>query len=182
MPAAIAIDLPRLRSMLAGVRATQFVTIIARTDARLRKRKNPHWPVEKIARVNGAIGWNYGLTVRRQQLREGRKASFHPMQRDWGRRMKLPASRNANPLRGLVPIIEHKGRLYLELKVERVLDVKYRGAEGDELTAEQVAPFQRARKSQAKHQGVTREIVLRDYALESIESITIGGRTYRVRQ
>ncbi len=44
----------------------------------------------------------------------------------------------------------------------------------------EVFPFLPDRHSNAEHQGVEKEIMLRDYAVENIESISIDGETYAV--
>lgn len=181
------ISVAQLRQMLATSRGSCFVTFVARTSARARKTANPHWPVTKLARVNGVIGFNYGLTVRRQQLREGRRLTFKSEPRDWGNRMDPATPKSAMPAgrkkrrRGLCPLYCHKGRDYLDVKVERVLEVSYFAGDGREMRFDQVERFLPVRKCNAKHQGVRRQIVLRDYHLESIESITFNGNSYLVR-
>jgi hypothetical protein len=184
------ITLAQLRQMLASSRGAHFVTFTARTSARARKTGNRHWPVTKLARVNGVIGFNYGLTVRRQQLREGRRPTFKPDDRTWGNRADPPpaatpgkalSAGRKNRRRGLCPLYCHKGRDYLDVKVERVLQSRYFDAAGRELQLRQVEKFLPKRKSAAAHQGVRRQIVLRDYHLESIESISIGGAVYEIR-
>jgi hypothetical protein len=159
-----------LRELLSARRGAQIVTLTAVTDARLRKTGNPlAMPVLKVSRVNGIVNWNYQLAVVNQQLREGSAApEFQPEPRAWGTR--IPDS----------PFVEHKGNLYLELKVERSLGHNYRDSNGGLLDAAVVQPFLPAKRSNAEHQGVEREVVLRDYALSSIDQITVGGVSYQV--
>lgn len=174
----------QLRDLLAAQRGAQLVTIVARTSARARKRNNPHWPVTKLARVNGVIGFNYGSCVRRQQVREGRKPTFAAESRGWGNRadplVKRP--RREPRRRGICPLVSHKGKDYLDMKVERVVEANYFDGHGAKLQLDQVQPFLPVRKSEARHQGVKRAIVLRDYNLDAIESISIGGCEYRIKR
>jgi hypothetical protein len=102
--------LEEFKSALLERKGTTFVTIVAETDPKLRKRGNPYaGRVTKRSRVNGAIGWIYGNGVNRQRIREGLDPDFEAFPRKWGERIKG------------TPFVEHKGNTYLELKVERVL-------------------------------------------------------------
>jgi hypothetical protein len=176
---------PQLEELLRETRGVQIVSFTARTNARLRKKDdagnaNPYPRAKKICRINGVIGaWDYGSTVRRQQLREmtapqGSAERFcgPPMfrsgPRSWGRRIRGTA------------FVEHKGKLYLETKVQRRMALRYEDAGGAELTVEQVAPFLPKRKPATDHQGVTLEVELRDYKLASIESLSMSGQIYEI--
>lgn len=150
---------------LATVKGATFATIITETDARLKKTGNPFGPVRKVSRVNVCLGFQYEAAVNRQRTREGSEADFEAKPRQWGQR--LPGSM----------LVEHKGKLYLETKVERSLDCVYIDATGRELSADEVAPFLPAR-SESTRQETEREIIVRDYALESIRSLSMKGETY----
>jgi len=134
-------------------------------------RKNPNPGARKISHVNGMVNWVYENSVNRQRGREqGEDADLfvsHP--RKWGTRIHG------------TPFVEHKGKLYVEMKVERVLGTRYEDADGQEISADAVAPFQSPKKGESARQGVEQEIILRDYGLDTITAVTFGGETLEVR-
>jgi len=158
----------QLVELLATVKGATFATIITETDARLVKTGNPFGDVRKVSRVNVTLGFQYEKAVNRQRAREGGETDFEAAPRQWGERK--PGTM----------LVEHKGNLYLETKVERSLDCQYFTADGKELTAEEVKPF--LPKKGASRQEVEKEILVRDYALESIRSIAFGGEQYVMLQ
>ena len=157
----------RLLLMLLEVRGASFATITTRTDARLKKTGNPFGYVEKISRVNVTLGFQYANAVNRQRTREETEADFEAMPRQWGERSAQ------SPL-----LIEHKGKMYLETKIERSLSHEYIAGDGRALTDEEVRPFLPARG--ASRQDVEKEILVRDYAIDSIIGIAFGGQVYVV--
>lgn len=157
----------RLLLMLLEVRGASFATITTRTDARLKKTGNPFGYVEKVSRVNVTLGFQYANAVNRQRTREDETPDFVAMPRQWGERSAQSRV-----------LIEHKGKLYLETKVERSIDHEYRMADGRTLTDEQVQPFLPARG--ASRQGTEKEILVRDYAIDSIIGIAFGGQVFIV--
>ncbi len=157
----------RLLLMLSEIRGASFATITTRTDARLRKTGNPFGHVEKISRVNVTLGFQYTSAVNRQRKREEMTADFVAMPRQWGKRHA------STPL-----LIEHKGKFYLETKVERSLSHEYRAEDGTILADEQAQPFLPSRGS--SRQELTREILVRDYAIDSIIGIAFNGQSYMV--
>lgn len=157
----------RLLLMLSEIRGASFATITTRTDARLKKTGNPFGHVEKISRVNVTLGFQYAGSVNRQRIREDETPNFVAMPRQWGDRSPV------SPL-----LIEHKGKLYLETKVERSISHKYRTLSGRVLSDEEVRPFLPSRG--ASRQGTEKEILVRDYALDSIVGISFKGQDFVV--
>lgn len=157
----------RLLLMLLEIRGASFATITTRTDARLKKTGNPFGPVVKVSRVNVTLGFQYAAAVNRQAEREGLAPDFVAMPRQWGERSTL------SPL-----LIEHKGKLYLETKVERSLSHEYRMENGSVLSDAEVEPFLPSRGQ--SRQGVEKEILVRDYAIDSIIGITFKGQDFVV--
>lgn len=155
-----------LRHLLAGIRGATFATLVTKTNARLRKTGNPFGDVSKISRVNVTLGFQYEAAVNRQRVREGAEADFEAMPRQWGERIP-----------GTV-LVTHKGKCYLETKVERTFDTKYFTAEGKELSADDVRPFLPPKGE--SRQECEKEIIVRDYALDSIWSLVMKGETYMV--
>lgn len=158
-----------LVELLATVKGATFATIITETDARLKKTGNPFGPVRKVSRVNVTLGFQYEAAVNRQREREGSEANFESAPRQWGER--LPGSM----------LVEHKGKLYLETKVERSLSHVFMDAGGRVLSDAEVAPFLPAR-SGSERQETAKEILVRDYSLDSIRSLSMKGEQYVMLQ
>jgi len=154
--------------LLSVKRGARPATIVAVTDARLKKTGNPFGEVFKVARVNVMVNWQYTRAVNRQREREGSEPDFISDARSWGTR-----------LAGL-PFVTYEGRVYLECKVEKSLGHTYVTDEGEELAFDQVEPFLPKRHSNAEHQGVAKEIILRDYGIHTIQQISFDGATYAI--
>ena len=157
-----------LMAKLSEIHGATFATIIAETDAKLLKTGNPFGPVRKVSRVNVTLGVDYGAAVNRQLTREGEAADFVAKPRQWGER--VPGTF----------FVQHKGKFYLEVKVEKSISHAYLDAAGNELTDEQIRPFLPARST--GRQGVEKEILVRDYALDSIRSISFKGESFLVME
>jgi len=162
-----AITQASLIDTLNDIKGATFATIITETDARLKKTGNPFGPVRKVSRVNVCLGFQYEAAVNRQRTREESEADFEARPRQWGERVSAM-------------LIGHKGRTYLETKVQKSLGVTYIDANGRELSADEVRPFLPARSK--SRQEVASEIIVRDYALDSIRSLTFGGEEYVMLQ
>lgn len=153
-----------LIDMLNGIKGATFATIITETDPKLKKTGNTLGTVRKVSRVNVTLGFQYEKSVNRQRTREDAEADFQVKPRQWGK--------HVSPM-----LIEHKGRIYLETKVERVISTAYVDASGRTLDADIVRPFLPARRGKGR-QEVQKEIIVRDYALNSIRSITVKGEEH----
>jgi hypothetical protein len=165
-----AITQSALIGLLNGIKGATFATLNTRTDAKLKKTGNPFaMPVTKESRVNVTLGFQYEAAVNRQRTREGTEADFEARPRQWGER--VPGTF----------LVTHKGRTYLETKVERSVETPvYRDANGVELDPEAVKPFLPSRGG--NRQGVEREIVVRDFALDSILAIRMKKEDYIILQ
>lgn len=170
----------QLADHLMNLRGAKFTTIVAETDPRMRKTGNPYVGAKKVSRVNGVVNWVYQNSVNNQRCREnqpldqsGEVEHFEPEPRKWGTRLKHDTGHVA-------PLVEHKGKRYLELKVERSLGHEYR-LNGEVVDSEAVAEFLPNRKEGAR-QKVDNPVILRDYSLENIVQITIDGVTYEVNE
>jgi len=164
-----AITQTQLVALLGEVKGATFATLITETDARLKKTGNPFGTVRKVSRVNVTLGFQYEAAVNRQRTREDSEADFEVAPRQWGQR--VPGTM----------LVEHKGRTYLETKVERSLGCTYVDASGNELTAEDVAPFL-PKRSGSGRQGTEKAILVRDYALDSIRSLRFAGEDHVMMQ
>lgn len=162
------ITLTELSELLATKRGCQFITMTCRTVPAMNKRGNPLFGrLEKLATVNGAINWNYTNAVNNRRRREGVTPNFTAEPRVWG--VRLPG----------LPFVEYKGKLYLELKVERSVEYVYL-VDGKITPKEKVTPYL-IQSTGNPRQDLIKEVMLRDYALETIEQIKVGGRVYDVK-
>lgn len=160
------ISYDKLVSMLKEQKGATAVTICTQTLPPMRKTDNPYRDAIKISRVNGIIGWIYANAVNRQRLREDKDANFVVEPRKWGTRIQG------------TPLVEHKGKYYLELKVEKSLDHEYKL--GDErISFDQIKEFLRPTPTMLK-QKLDKEVILRDYDLANITSININGQYYEI--
>lgn len=146
-----------------------IVTLETCTVPAMRKAGNPYaGRVVKISRVNGMLNWNYENAVNAQCDREEKDADFEAYPRKWGKRLTR------------TPLVAHNGNLYVELKVQRSLECRYETLDGRPVEADAIAPYLSG--NSASRQGVDREIILRDYAVENITAITIDGIRHEIGQ
>ncbi len=164
----------QLAALLGGVKGATFLTISALVDARARKTGNPFASILKLSQVNGVTGADYEASVNRQLGREGKgQLTFTATEHKWGERIG-PA------------LLRHRenGNLYLVIQPQRTAKPIYFGANPGKLlktvSKESIAAYLPAEKP-AMNQGTDKEIVYRNYALESIAAVSIGGQKYRVR-
>ena len=148
-----------LRDSLLTFKGAVIVTIHTDTVPTMNKTGNPYVGARKRSKVNGMINWIYECAVNRQRIREGLTADFQAYPRKWGQRIKG------------TPLVEHNGKYYLEMKVQAANSVYYVGQQ--EIPSADITPY--LRPLSKSRQGVAKEIILRDYALENIRGVTYGG-------
>ena len=168
------ITITELRGMLLNIRGAKIVTITTKTEPDMPKRNNPyHGILEKISRINGIINFIYSNSVNAQRDREGHPEEFVAQPRKWGTRLfRLDGT--------ITPLVEHNGQFYLEFKVERALGHQYlRRDNGVAVPDEEIRPYLRQHE-RTSTQGTEKEIILRDYRLSSIVSLTLDGEVYNV--
>lgn len=168
----------QLRERLAAVKGATFISISALVSARANKKSredqspNPFSEVLKLSKVNGTIGADYEASVNRQLGREGKDhITFEAQARKWGERVS-PA------------LVEKAGKTYLALQVNHTRKPVYFGRDASgmlrQVSKTQLTPFLPP-ESHAMNQGTDKEIVYRNYGLEGIAAISIGGEQFRVR-
>lgn len=157
-----------LRDMLLNARrGANIVSIETETTPRMRKTDNPYaGRLVKQSKINGMINWYYENAVNNQREREGKNADFEAKPRRWGSRIHG------------TPLVEHKGKYYLELKVENRYGKTYIDDQGNEVPQEEIDEF--LYNSSSSRQGVEDEVILRDYKLDSIKAIKMNGKKYKV--
>jgi hypothetical protein len=176
-----AVTVNELSDILMRQIGATFVTIVAKTTPDyVGGKKCPVADVHKIAVVNGVINWSYANAVNNQRLREetptdanGAVEFFTPEARKWGVRLHDEVNRR------LLPLVEHKGKRYLELKVQRSIGHRFYDSTGKQVANETVYPHIR-KKTEGRRQEVENPVILRDYALENIKAIRVNRELYVV--
>lgn len=177
------IDLARLREVLAAVKGATPIGFVALTDARAKVTGNPYGKggIRKLTTINAMTGTDFEASVRRQQRREDQTPSFEAGERQWGTRVSAA-------------LVEKDGSFYLAAQVNPLhkakplyLVAKQRGAR-TVLTAvpksavEQWLPADRT-ADEAYHQGdIARPVIYRNWRLDSLVSLSIAGKRYRIRR
>jgi len=157
-----------LVQILMKRKGATVVSLKACTDARLRKTGNRVGACWKVASLVGMIGWNYSNSVNNQRAREGHDEHFEALPRPWGERISG------------TPLVEHNGKYYLEVKVERILDVSYvRAADGSLVTYDEIVMFLPVKRVNERAE-TEKNIYPTDYAIENIREIKLDGVVYEV--
>lgn len=135
----------------------------------------------KVARISAMLNTDHQAAVERRQIKEGAvEAAYQLAERCWGKRHGA--------------LVEHKGEWYIaaqintQYQIRPVYMVPRPRPDGrviltpcaKEIIAD-LLPADRTAQV-AEHQGVTRPVIRRDYALTSIVAMAIGGHRYRIRQ
>jgi hypothetical protein len=155
----------QLVEMLVKNKGAKIVTLYTETEPKMRKANNPYLGVVKKSRINGVVNFNYENSVNRQRVREDSVPDFKAEERKWGKKING------------TPVVEHKGKYYLEVKVERTLDSKYE-LNGQEIDSKLLAPF--FYKKSVSRQEVENEVVLRDFSLDNLKALKYNGELYEV--
>jgi hypothetical protein len=169
----------QLVATVAAVKGTTFATLETSTVPEMRKTGNPFiGRVRKISKgLNVQIGAIYENAVNRQAEREGNP--------DAGEFVAEKLAYGS----WLVPhkIIEHKGAFQIRvtcnphMKPSEVIYTLDGEPVNDETLAE-IKAFEPEKKGSGRQAdfGVEREVVPRNYKLDSIVSIKINGTLYRI--
>ena len=143
-----------------------FVGLTMLTDARAKKTGNPYGKILKKTKLTANIGFHYKNSLANQAKREGKDVEFDIQPRRWGVRMEN------------TPLVQHKGKYYLECKVEDVQSVEYFTEEGQALTKEQVEEFLPTKRHSSTQAPLDKKVILRDVAIENILSLRMGKQTF----
>lgn len=174
-----------LLKLLRTINSATPVGITSLTDPGLRKTGNPfRGNVVKLTRASGLIGWGnsagesqspYAQSVNRQRLRENKLADFKAKPRTWGTRLK------GTPLVEHVPEGVGNVLYYLELKRQSDWQFFFRIDTGERIDRRELEPWIPARHKNHR-QGVQTEITLRDYRLDHIAELRMGGEQYQISE
>lgn len=168
-----------IRDILADVNGATFVSIDTQTTPTIRKtidteegrESNPHFGrVQKF--INGASVMvfqnktinGYESMVNRRLEQEGKDpSSFQLGPRKWGERLK-----------GL-PLVEHKGKLYLEVIFLRPGPAHYT-LDGKEVDKSEILGL--SPQKEGEQGGLSNKVIIRTFALDSITAIRINHKVY----
>lgn len=192
----------RLIVMLARISRPTICTLYASTvppmvkylrgsrDKAGRRKPNPYYGrLRKQAKVNGIICFDYTRSVNAQRIRESDAESdpelFEPLARCWGGKVRPRMPGETPKPVPQSPFVEYRGWLYLEIKVERRLDIRY-VLDGTPVTDKAtIADIERQfvkRGEEGRRQKVQRAVVLRDYGIENVLGIQFGGQLWAVER
>lgn len=158
---------------LKVIKGATFARITTRTSPEVKK-DCPIEGLSKISESNVTIGFHYERAVNRQREREDIEETFVAQPRKWGVRIEG------------TPLVEHTNRdgehsYYLEAKIEKSLGHQYRDHDENIIDDEIVNQWLR-KPSKSTTQGTDKEIILRDYRIDSITSIRLGGEELEIQQ
>lgn len=170
----LTINQAEFRNVIESIRGVSFASIQSVTELDMRKTGNPfHGKIAKVSKILAIVGnWNYERSLENQAKREGVETEFEIKPRKWGFRLNDSG------------IVEHKGRMYLECKVEKSFDSRIVWSNGQYLShteIDAVRSFMPIRKESSTQDSIEKKIILRDYAFDSIRKIKLNGLTYRIQ-
>lgn len=161
------IDKHELYQLFAGLRGAKMATIETETEVAMRKTNNPYAGfVTKRTRINVTLNFNYTNSVNNQRGKEGNQEDFVPHARKWGNRIDGTT------------LILHKGIVYVEAKPNgKPQSVEYL-FKGQPIDKSELLPWLPVANSNKEHQGVEKEIIVRDYKLDSILAVDMNKIHY----
>jgi hypothetical protein len=176
----VRISQAKLYKLLADIKGAKFATIVSETVVRMNKMSRAvegesrvmnelHDLVIKRCASNVTINFIYANAVNNQLKRENKDTDFVPHSRKWGERVEGTS------------LVIHDNKIYLETKMNGAQPqyVEYYHAQTNRIVEySEIEPFLPPRKSNAEHQGVAKEIVVRDFLLTSIKEIRVDGVHY----
>lgn len=156
----------KVMELIRAKKGNEFVTILTKTEAKVRKTGNPFGTVYKVCKMNVCVGFSYENSINLQRSREEMEADFVAQPRKWGTRLDSKT-------------VEHKGKHYLTFKPEKVLMMRYEDSTGKEISDEEIKPFL-FEKPENKTQGTEKEIIYRDVSYDNLKEITLRGETIQI--
>lgn len=168
----ISITTNTLLAILQNVKGAQPIGFTSLTVPKFRKTGNPFVEIKKISRVSAMTGANYEASVNRQLTREGQADTFEAQERQWGERV-APA------------LVKNNGAYYLVAQILKTDSPTYLARKSTNepfkiVSKATLAPWL-VQSTPSATQGTEKEIVYRNYKLESIAALNQGGNRYRIR-
>ena len=157
----INLSISEMVDILLKVCGSTMVGFTSETTPRLLAG-NPWINVVKSSRVNANLCFDYEKAVNRQRVREGKIADFVVQPRKWGKHI------------GKSPVVEHKGKLYLNAKINSSTAVYI--ADGKIVTEAEVYAWMGEKHSGRQH--VDKAIESRDFSMENVRELRMDGIEY----
>ena len=161
----VSISTEELIQFFQNNKGSHPATLVTRTYPKLRKNC-PYSNVVKESRINVIMGFSYQNSVNNQREREDRDTDFIPLPLKWGHHI---VSLEGKPL----PVIEHKGETYLQVKVQKVLSSTYL-VDDKPIDESEISPYLPDRK-EGERQEVDNPVIVRTFKLDSIQVIYAKG-------
>lgn len=150
-----------------NVSGSSFITIYTETIPKTKKTNNPFKTVYKRTKMTGVIGFDYKSSINRQASKEG-LGEREAKQRTWG---TLSDNRIW---------VEHKGKKYLQIKVESCSSPIYLNEQRQEIPYEQIAPFLYKKQVSSNQQDLSKPVVIRDITLDNITSVVFNKQQWHI--
>jgi len=151
------------------VKGTMAVSVDAVTVPDMRKTGNPYYGnIEKLCTMNGLIGFDYENSVNNQAAREGLEAR-EAKPRKWG---ILTADRL---------FVLHKGKTYLQMKVQSASVPIYRDNNGTIVGKDTLRPWLQEKSSVSSTQAdLEKEVVVRDVTMQNLIGLRFNHAEYEI--
>lgn len=156
----------QLQAMLLAVKGARMATITMETEPAMRKTNNPYYGnVTKRTTMNITMNFSYENSVNNQRTKEGSDNTFQASPRKWGER--IPGT----------CFVTHKGFTYMEVKANGAPQSTeyFLTDNGQPIAKADLELYLQEKSSNAAHQGVEKEIILRDIKITNIREIKING-------
>ena len=161
-----------LIAKLMAVKGARFLTITTETEPKMRKTNNPYFGnVVKRSTANVTMNFSYENAVNNQRVREGNGQDFVAQPRKWGE--KIPGT----------CFVTHNNQMYMEVKYNAApSNIEYfLKSTGETIAKDMLTTWLQESNSNAEHQGVEKEIVLRDVKLVNVKELKMNGEHYIVK-
>ena len=175
-----------LQVMLAQLRTATFATLTTVTDAPMNKGNNPFYGrIKKETVLNVTLNFIYANSVNNQRVKESKsgikkiqsdireeigleKDIFVPHARKWGERIQGTT------------LVQHKGSVYIEYKANGTPKSVEYFLDGDKIAKSEVEAYLIKSGSSKDHQGVEKEIIIRDVNINNVKEIVFNKETYTI--
>jgi hypothetical protein len=170
------ISTAQLTAILFAIKGHKFLTITTETEPRMRKTSNPYFVngqcvLIKRTTANVSMNFEYANVVNNRRAKEGNEEKFVPQPRKWGERVPGTC------------FVQHQGAMYMELhyksepSVVEYIDTR----NNTTVPAADVEQWLQTRSSNAEHQGLEKEVILRDVKIQNIRECKVNGAHYVIR-
>lgn len=163
------ISFAKLTKILFDVVGHKFLTITTETEPKMRKTNNPYFgKVKKVVTSNVSMNFDYSTVVNNRLNKEGKEKTFVAKPRVWGERIPNTC------------FIMHNDAMYVELHYKSEPSSTKFFLDGNEIEKTLIQEFLQEPNSNAEHQGLDKEVILRDVKISNIKEVKINGFHYVV--